>query len=706
MQAGRIAITGVGVVSALGVGAGATFARLCEGESGIRSLTLFDTAGIAAHLAGEVSGIGIAPGAERADALALLAAREALAQAQLPEDLGSVALALGTTAAGMPETELELSKAAAAQDTAVWPRARRLLTHPLSYTARALEREIGAFSRTSTVCSACSSGALALIFGVDWLQRGDAEVVLAGGVDPLCRMTYAGFNALGVLDAEPCRPFDVSRRGLTLGEGAGFLVLESEAHARERGAHVLAWLSGWAVGAEAHHVTHPDETGARAAELIGEALSVAGRSATEVQYVNAHGTGTPANDAMEARAIARAFGEALTNVAVSSSKGQLGHTLGAAGAIEACICVLSLIEQRVPPTRGLEQPEAPELLHVPKTGRAFSLDAVVSNSFGFGGMDTVLLFEHALAPSRVRAERDTELVITAAATLGESSGLPHVDISSEVRDSLDPERSRRFDSSTACAARLGELLLRDAELDASNVGLVLGGAYGPVERSLKFLERIVSRGLRFAAPAEFPHLVNSASAGNVSIYLGTRGPAVSISALGSSGEAAFDAACNLVELGSCEAALASAIELADPIVAELWPREGRQRERSQGGATMLVESESAARARGRRVLCKVGERRWFHGAPSLACFDAGAAAERSVVVFALHDDGLEAAVTNSRWARAPRHFLDANGYFEALGANALARAVELIGAGARRALVLGSDAGRSFVTLLSAAEDA
>ncbi|HET9931903.1 MAG TPA: beta-ketoacyl synthase N-terminal-like domain-containing protein, partial [Polyangiaceae bacterium] len=348
----RIAVTGVGMVSALGVGAKPTFDRLCAGDTGIGELTLFDTAGLAAKLAGEVSGLVVPSGSERADALALLAAREALSQAKLQTTGSRLGLVLGSTAAGMLETEAELL-ASPGNAPETWPRARRLLTHPLASAERSLARALGGIEQSVTVCSACSSGALALVVAAHWIASGRAERVLAGGVDPLCRMTFAGFGALGVLDAEACRPFDISRRGLTLGEGAGFLLLESEASVARRGVEPLAWFSGWAVGAEAHHVTHPEEGGERAAELIERALAVAGRSRHEVQYVNAHGTGTPANDAMEARAIARAFGDALPNVAVSSSKGQLGHTLGAAGAIEAAICVLALCEGRVPPTRGL-----------------------------------------------------------------------------------------------------------------------------------------------------------------------------------------------------------------------------------------------------------------------------------------------------------------------------------------------------------------
>lgn len=694
----RIAVTGVGIVSALGASASLTFERLCAGESGISELTLFDTTGLPARLAGEVRGLEVPAGSERADTLALLAAREALARAELDIAGGRLGLVLGSTAAGMFETEAELLRATATGHAAVFPRARRLVTHTLSTTEQNLARELGGMAQSTTLCSACSSGALALIVAAHWISSGRADAVLAGGVDPLCRMTFAGFNALGVLDVEACRPFDVSRRGLTLGEGAGFLLLESEERVKRRAAKPLAWFSGWAAGAEAHHVTHPEPDGARAAELIQRALRVAARSPNEVQYVNLHGTGTPANDAMEARALVRAFGDSLSRVAVSSSKGQLGHTLGAAGAIEAAICVLALTEGRVPPTRGLERAESPELAHVRGQGVSLPLEAVLSNSFGFGGMDTVLVFEAAAAPARTQTRIEHDLCVSAA--------VPYAALGAgDAREALDAQRSRRFDQATAAAARLGEMALANAALAPGGVGVVLGGAYGPVERSLTFLDRILTRGLKYAAPAEFPHLVHSAATGNVSIYLGARGPAVAVSGLGLSGEAAFDVACSLVELGTSSAVIASAVELTDAVVGEILAHERADgASRAPGGAALIVESAASLEARGGTALARIERVERFLGAPRLDEYALSEASALAAVVFAERDEALLESVQRSPWAAAPRFFEDASGYHEALGASALAHAVALIVSGTRRALVLGADAGISFVTELSQPE--
>ncbi|HET9933570.1 MAG TPA: beta-ketoacyl synthase N-terminal-like domain-containing protein, partial [Polyangiaceae bacterium] len=344
-------------------------------------------------------------------------------------------------------------------------------------------------------------------------------------------------------------------------------------------------------------------------------------------------------------------------------------------------------------------PEAPELAHVRTRGASIAVDAAISNSFGFGGMDSVVLFEAASAPARRRAELSPRLFVSAA--------VPFVELESvDARDSLDPERSRRFDRVTATSARLAELALEKAGLRARDVGVVLGGAYGPVERSLTFLDRILSRGLKFAAPAEFPHLVNSAATGNVSIYLRARGPAVAVSALGVSGEAAFDVACSLAELGTTEAIVACALELSDPVVTELFTKEhASSSPRGQGGAALLVETDGSWRRRGGAPLARVERVRAFRGAPSLLEFEFSGDAASSAVVFSEHTDELFRAVEGSSWANAARFRQDAHGYHEALGASALAHAVSLIGAGKRRVLVLGADSALTFAIELARPEE-
>jgi 3-oxoacyl-[acyl-carrier-protein] synthase II len=592
----------------------------------------------------------------------------------------------------MLETEVEVAGYGAGSREP--RRARRLLESPLSSTVVALEEAIGELLRAATVCSACSSGAVALALGAHWVLAGNAPVVLAGGVDALCRMTFAGFNALGALDPEPCRPFDVTRRGLTLGEGAAFLVLESEARARARGARVLGWLSGWAVGAEAHHATHPEPTGARAAALIRSAIERAGLSPADVDYVNAHGTGTLHNDAMEALALERAFGEHVGRVRVSSSKAQLGHALGAAGALEAAMTVLALDRGVAPHTAGLVEPADAILNHVIGAPAPGPLRSALSNSFGFGGLDAVLLFEARDRPARAEPRMPATLLVTGVGSVGAGAD-------------LDPERSRRFDPVTTGATAAAQQALGVAGLAPERAGLVVANAYGNVERSLKFLDRVLFQGPRSTPPAEFPHLVHSAPAGHASIYLGLSGPVFSVCEGELGAESAVASALAMIELGTADAVLAGAIESIDPVVVELSPA-SLGVPRAEGGAFLVLESSASLRARGGAALARLvacDEERGSRRTP----IDAPAAIERARVIFVSEERALKERLAGTAWARVAVLTIatPAEGGHEASGALALARAAELVRAGvADEVLVLAGGADRRFVTRFARAGSA
>lgn len=698
MQAPRIAVSGVGIVSALGQSASQTFGALMTGERGIRPLELFDPGDVRSKLVGEVLDLRVAEIAGRAaaedfsrtDAMAVAAAREAVVQARLPAG-ARLGVVLGGTTGGMFETEELLSSPALATLSAA--RAEQLVSYPLSASLARVAAAVGGVKVRRSICSACSGGAIALVQAVAWLAQGEVDFVLAGGADGLCRLTVLGFNALGATDPEACRPFDRARAGLNLGEGAAVLVLEREETAQRRGADVLAWLDGYAVGAEAHHITHPEPSGARASQLLRGALSRAGLAPGDVDYVNAHGTGTQQNDAMEARALLEVFGE---NSAcwVSSSKAQLGHTLGAAGALEAALTVLAVAGGAVPPTAGLVDPELGGLRHVLGQGRRQPLRAAVSSSFGFGGMSCVLAFSARDRPAPVPEPQARRVVVLSAAVL---------DARAEPATLLDAERSRRFDAGSALAAA-GAAKLVPA---AGETGLVLGTAFGNVERTMAFLARGRERGPRHAPPAEFPHLVPSAPAGNASVYAGMTGPVFAVSELSQSGEAAFAAACELLELGVAERIVAGAVAPRDAIVERvlgplLDPSGFRAAARGQGAGFALLAAESATAAPSRaladvRLRCtgELADEPGLSGVPELQ------PGWRALVVLGVAGPELRRALDGSSWSATPRVDLATeHGYHEALGAIAIAVAVELLaGGGLDRVLVL-SGSGRAFSACL------
>jgi 3-oxoacyl-[acyl-carrier-protein] synthase II len=276
-------------------------------------------------------------------------------------------------------------------------RDRRTLGSVLPWAhAEAVATRFGVLGPRETVVTACSSGAAALAVGSDLIASGMSDLVLAGGVDALTRTCYLGFHALKLLDPEPCRPFDRERRGMSIGEGAGFLVLEEAEHARRRGARAYAELAGYGMTADAHHVTAPDPEGHGMARAMREALTRGGLAPSDVGYANAHGTATPQNDRVEARALREVFG--VEGLLVSATKSMIGHTMAAAGALEAMATVLALVHDVLPPTVHLDAPD-PDVAFdcIPHRARPATVEHAISNSFGFGGQNVSLLFRRAPA---------------------------------------------------------------------------------------------------------------------------------------------------------------------------------------------------------------------------------------------------------------------------------------------------------------------
>lgn len=642
---GPIVITGVGAISALGATAGQTWERIVRGERAFAPITVFPADGYRVRLVGEVSDLPRAGGSEfsRTSELALRAAKEAFTAAgYAPSDEGAatrrIGLVVGGSTAGMSQTEETLAVLispegevdAAAREEAL----RRILTHPLSAPTDRIVRELGPFTRIRSISTACSSGANALLVGATWLELGLVDVVLCGAADALCRVTLSGFNALGATDPEGARPFDRRRRGLTLGEGAGFVVLEHAQHAEARGRAAMCSLLGWSTRAEAHHITNPEPTGAAPSNAMQAALDRAGLTPADIDYVNAHGTGTPLNDPMEARALARVFGDHVGRVRVSSQKGQIGHTLAAAGAIEAVLTAFAIEKSTLPPSGGLSEPDPECPLAFAKTAETMPIRAALSSSFGFGGMDAVVVLGRPDAKPGPAPTANRVVVTGAAAITPEAlfegadlAGLVDPSAGSAVGDAicfdldahLDVERARRLDR----ASRLGAIVVGRALGQGAggpnhavrDAGVVLGNAFGAVDGTAVFMRRLKEKGARFASPADFPSLVPSSPAGHVSIYLGLTGPAMVVADLGTSGEAAFLQGYELLASGELERVAVSAVEEKSIIVDQVFrvvfgpDQNGRTRgdrpPRREGAGAVALASERAAREGGLPVLAVV-----------------------------------------------------------------------------------------------------
>ena len=386
----RVVVTGLGAVSPFGAGVKAFWQGISAGVCAIRPITLIETDGFRARVAAEVpDGIGGSTRRSRADRLALTAARAALDDAGLgPAERRDAGLVVGAVGGGMLEVEGWYWARQRGRSVAGGGALRAIL--PASH-ADMLAWRLGLDGPRETVVAACSSGAASLALAAELVADGVVTTAVAGGADALTRVCFMGFNALKLLDPAPCRPFDRERRGMSIGEGAAFLVLEDRETARARGAVIYAELAGYGMTTDAFHVTSPHPGGDGMVRAMRAALETAGAVPADVAYVNAHGTGTPHNDRIEAQALRTVFGEG--GVLVSSTKSMIGHTMAAAGSLEALATVLALIHDVVPPTVHLDTPD-PEVPFdcVPGVARVATLSAAISNSFGFGGQNVTLLF--------------------------------------------------------------------------------------------------------------------------------------------------------------------------------------------------------------------------------------------------------------------------------------------------------------------------
>jgi 3-oxoacyl-[acyl-carrier-protein] synthase II len=392
----RIAITGLGIICSIGRNQNEVWQSICESRAGISDLTRFPGESFPTGLAAQAEDdLYELLGAKRAgvrrlsrtDLLALIAAGEAIRQAGsgLPTE---TVVSTGSSTGGLLEGEDYYFKRLVRGGNRTPP--SRVLQQPTSGPSDAIASHYGLEGGVLSNATACASAGAAVGMAADLLKSGHAKAAVAGGSDALCRLTYSGFNVLQAVDSRPCSPFSAGRQGITLGEGAAYLVLEPLELAVARGATVLAELRGYAASCDAHHPTAPAEDGRGAAAAMLGALKEGDSNPEDVQYVNAHGTGTTLNDSAETRAILSTLG---MGVPTSSTKSYFGHTLGASGALEAVITVLALRHQLAPPTLRLSVPaEDCTLDYIPHTPRPIRMTQALSNTFGFGGSNVSLLF--------------------------------------------------------------------------------------------------------------------------------------------------------------------------------------------------------------------------------------------------------------------------------------------------------------------------
>lgn len=410
MTGERIVVTGMGVVSPLGLDIPSLWEALKAGKSGVDRITFFDAGAFETRIAAEVKGFKPTDHLEHRDArrmdrytqFAVVASLQAVAQAKLdlannPSEAGDVGVLIGSGIGGLTTLSTQMAVLAAKGPRRVSP-----LLVPMMISDAAsgqVSIMLGAKGLNFCATSACSSGADAVGEACEVIKRGDARVMLAGGAEAaITPIGIAGFNSAGALSRrndEPqkaSRPFDAERDGFVMGEGAAVLVLESLSHALKHNANILAEVVAYGATSDAYHITQPSTKGEGGAKAMQVALKKAAMQPGEIEYINAHGTSTTINDRCETMAIKTVFGDYAYHIPISSTKSMMGHLIGAAGAIEAIICILAIQNGVIPPTINLTHPDPEcDLDYVPNTARQKKVRTALSNSFGFGGHNSVLI---------------------------------------------------------------------------------------------------------------------------------------------------------------------------------------------------------------------------------------------------------------------------------------------------------------------------
>ena len=583
----NIAITGEGIISAIGHDKATVLESLREGRSGIGEMRYLPSTHHELPV-GEVkwsdeeiqSRLSLDPSGRfsRTAMMGMWSIRQALEDSLLlrrhercpsqeystdscllSPDSSRIVLISGTTVAGM-----DLSERYFAEMVSDGGHLEYLLDHSCGDNTRLMAEHFGCFTDYTTISTACSSAANALILGANMLKAGEADIVVAGGTEALSLFHLNGFNSLMILDKERCRPFDDTRAGLNLGEGAAFVVMETEEHARQRQAPIHAYLSGYGNACDAFHQTASSDNGEGAFLAMREALEMAGLQPSDIDYVNAHGTGTPNNDQSESVALQRVFGSDLPPV--SSTKGFTGHTTSASGSIEAVICLLAIHHGFIPANLGFAHPMTSGI--VPSIGADdCQLRHVLCNSFGFGGNDSALVFS---ASDNSRASLHTP-----HSSIKELSRveITSIDQLSEIRDYVKPLEARRMGKLMKASLLSSLKALKLAGVECPDA-IITGTALGCWENSEALLMQMLEEGEVMLSPTNFMQSTHNTISSNIAIRLGCHGYNVTYTQSDDSLEWALRDARLLLQSGRYKTVLVGCHDETTPLYRSLMERLG------------------------------------------------------------------------------------------------------------------------------------
>lgn len=575
----NIAITGEGIVSAIGLNKQEVLQSLQEGRTGIGEMKYLQSVhhelpvgevDLSNEQMKEKLGIPSMQMMSRTSLMGMLAIDQALKEAHVEvANLRAIkadgkplriVLVSGTTVGDMDITELCFDQ---------WEKQGSfefLQHHDCGNSTRLMADHFGIFDEVTTLSTACSSAANAIMLGARLLEAGEADLVVAGGTEALTRLHLNGFNSLMILDHEPCRPFDTTRAGLNLGEGAAFVVLESEEMAQLRKVTPHAYLTGYGNACDAFHQTASSENGEGAYLAMTEALAMAHLSAKDIQYVNAHGTGTPNNDQSESISLKRVFGDEMPMV--SSTKSFTGHTTSASGSIETVICILAMQHHFVPANFGWKNPMENGILPTMGTQNV-DLENVLCNSFGFGGNDSSLVISLHPKESANEIMKDAKIKVLSKVEITSEEQL------TDIRKYVKPLEARRMGKIMKCSLLSSLKALQQAGIEVPD-SIITGTAYGCLENSERLMEQIKEEGEGMLKPTFFMQSTHNTIGSNIAIKTHCHGYNVTYTQESHSLEWAIRDAELLLRSGKVKNVLVGCHDESTPFFNTLLEKDGKK----------------------------------------------------------------------------------------------------------------------------------
>lgn len=634
MERQRVAVTGIGIICSLGTGKAEVWENMKKNRTGIGKMSKFDTSSFLSDLGAEVKNYRPSDyfSPEEIENLdlcgqyAIIAAKEALLESGWKQDelpAERVGVSLGTCNGGI--TSIEESGKIEGLEMGL---ARR---YPFYYQGDSLARYFGLRGPVNTINTACAASGNAIGFAVDMVREGYADMMLAGGSDPMSLSVYAGFNVLQALNPQPCSPYN-QRYGLSLGEGAAFVVLEPLEKAMERGATIYAEICGYGLSNDAYHATAPEPEGAGIQYAVELGLKHGQVSKHQVGYINTHGTGTKANDSAELRGLRNLFGEeSYHRIPVSSSKAYFGHNLGAAAAIEYVTILLAMKEGLLPATLHFESPregceDARLIVNEMEQGRP---EYFLCNNAAFGGHNVSIVSRNVFSDSAVYVRKRPDVKRVAIVGLGMVGSFGHVQGSAyatAVEGVYETGKSdfslkafnkalyeRRMNRLSQFSIGASYLALQDADLEiteenAKDIGIIFGTSRGSLESAQKYMGGIFEKGPEYASGIYFPDMVLNSTAGKIAMKLGVKGVGSSLSTGGNDGLMSalygFETVRNgvqsvcLVGAGDESSRLASAIDRAEKMDQSPYSI-------SEGSSFLVAEEMEHAQSRGAKIYAEI-----------------------------------------------------------------------------------------------------